>query len=96
MPGLKKFQEDPLGEIGHQALQMYKRVLRLSDEPPKFKRGDNVTVVRRMSWALPQPDVRNYRKDIAVGTSGTIEGWADLGQREVLLKVILDLPSGPR
>ena len=33
---------------------------------------------------------------VPVGTSGTIEGWADLGQREALLKVIVDHPSGPK
>ena len=67
-------------------------------EGPKcsFSRGDEVTVVRRMSWPLPQPDAPHYKRDIAEGSSGTIEGWADLEQRQVLLKVILDLPSGPK
>ena len=30
------------------------------------------------------------------GTSGVIEGWADLEQRQVLLKAVLSLPSGPK
>ena len=30
------------------------------------------------------------------GTSGVIEGWADLEQRQVLLKVVLNLPSGSK
>ena len=62
----------------------------------KFKRGDEVTVVRRMSWILPQPGNPKYRKDLVEGTSGVIEGFADLEHRQVLLKVILDLPSGPK
>ena len=37
-----------------------------------------------------------FRKDIVEGTSGVIEGWADLEQRQVLLKVVLNLPSGPK
>ena len=30
------------------------------------------------------------------GTSGAIEGWAALEQRQVLLKVVLNFPSGPK
>ena len=30
------------------------------------------------------------------GTEGVIEGWADLEQRQVLLTVIMDLPSGAK
>ena len=63
---------------------------------PKFKRGDEVTVVRRMTWAVPHPTKADYRKDINVGTEGVIEGFADCEQRQVLLKVILDLPGAPK
>ena len=65
---------------------------------PSFSRGDEVTVIRRMTWALPLPESPDYRKNIVEGTSGTIEGWADVeekGQVKVLLKLVLDLPSGP-
>ena len=44
---------------------------------PKFKRGDEVTVIRKMTWALPQKSNPNFRKDLLVGAKGTIEGWAD-------------------
>jgi hypothetical protein len=37
-----------------------------------------------------------FRKDIVEGTTGVIEGWPDLEQRQVLLTIILDLPSGPK
>jgi len=30
------------------------------------------------------------------GTEGVIEGWVDLEQRQVLLTVIMDLPSGAK
>ena len=62
---------------------------------PSFSRGDEVTVIRRMTWALPLPESPHYRKNIVVGTSGTIEGWADVEKGQVLLKVVLDLPSSP-
>ena len=35
-------------------------------------------------------------KDILEGTEGVIEGWVDLEQRQVLLTVIMDLPSGAK
>ncbi len=41
-----------------------------------------------MSWN------EEYRRDLVGGTEGVIEGWADVEQRQVLLKVSLELPSG--
>jgi hypothetical protein len=38
------------------------------DLDPKFKRGDDVTVIKRMTWTIPQPDAPKYRKDIMEGT----------------------------
>ena len=61
-----------------------------SESGKKFSRGDEVTVVRRMSWVM---DESGTRKDIVVGTCGIIEGWADLEQRQVLLKVSLKMPD---
>ena len=72
-------QED-LREIDLKALRGVKRADIDPPKPevgPRFSRGDEVIVVRRMSWTLPQPDAPNYRKDINEGTSGTIEGWAE-------------------
>ena len=60
-----------------------------ADGVHKFSRGDQVTVIRRMSWLLDD----SYRKDLVVGTEGVIEGWADLEQRQVLLKVPLKMPD---
>ncbi|MCP3880551.1 MAG: hypothetical protein GY701_19500, partial [Sulfitobacter sp.] len=70
-----------------------------SDDKPDsvastLKRGDLVTVVRRMSWGVPYPGNEEYRKDLVEGTEGVIEGWADVEQRQVLLKVSLELPNG--
>ena len=53
---------------------------------PKFSRGDEVTVSKKLTWAIPQPGNPNFRKNIVEGTAGVIEGWADLDQRQVLLK----------
>ena len=57
----------------------------------QFKRGDAVTVIRRMSWLLPQKSNPSFRKDIVEGTEGSIEGWADPEMRQVLLKVNLKI-----
>ena len=53
-------------------------------------------MARRWSWTIPQPGNPKFRKDVMEGTSGVIEGWADLEQRQVLLKVVLNLASGPK
>ena len=37
------------------------------DLDPKFKRGDDVTVIKRMTWTIPQLDAPKYRKDIMEG-----------------------------
>ena len=77
-----------------------------SKEPSckNFKRGDQVTVVRRMTWTFPSPagsgskakKVEEIRKDIPEGLEGTVEGFADPDGHQVLLKVVLTLSSGPR
>ena len=58
---------------------------------PQFKRGDAVTVIRRMSWSLPRKSNPNFRKDVTEGTEGVIEGWADPEMRHVLLSVDLNI-----
>ena len=72
----------------------------LSDCPspdlgPEFKPGDVVLVQRRVSWSIPQPDKPDYKKDLNVGQEGVIVGWHDPEHRQVELKVVMDLPSGP-
>ena len=63
----------------------------------EFKRGDLVTVVRRMSWPMPQSGNPEYRKDIVVGASGTVEGYADPEHRQVLMKIHFEHPpDGPQ
>ena len=37
-----------------------------------------------------------YRKDLVEGLEGTIEGFADMENRLVLLKVVIDLPDGKK
>ena len=63
---------------------------------PKFARGDEVTVVRRVSWIIPQKGNPKYRKDLVEGTPGVVQGWGDLEQRQVLLTVVLDVPDGKK
>ena len=38
------------------------------DLDPKFKRGDDVTVIKRTTWTIPQPDAPKYRKGLMEGT----------------------------
>ena len=66
----------------------------LPDLVPKFVRGDAVVVIRRMSWVIPQSHKEDYRRDLHEGTEGIVEGWADHENRQVLLKVLMDLPDG--
>ena len=42
------------------------------DLVPTCKRGDDVAVIKRMTWTDPQPDAPKYRKDIMEGTEGVI------------------------
>ena len=93
-------KEDDEAEKEEVDLQLMRTLKKTISDPSSsgsssFKRGDLVTVVRRMSWTVPRANKKDYRKDVAEGTEGIIEGWADLEQRQVLLKVTLELPDGP-
>ena len=55
-----------------------------------------VLVQRRISWSSPQPEKPDYKKDLNVGQEGVIVGWHDPEHRQLDLKVVLDLPSGPQ
>ena len=50
-----------------------------------------MTVVRRMSWNIPLRKKPKFRKDLAAGTEGVIESWANHEMRTVLLKVNMTL-----
>ncbi len=60
---------------------------------PAFNRGDEVTVRSRFTWRVSVPGRDNFRKDINEGQQGVIEGWADRHQKQVLLKLSLELPG---
>ena len=42
------------------------------DLDPEFQRGDDVTVIRRMTRTIPQLDAPKSRNDIMEGTEGVI------------------------
>ena len=90
-----KEREDPAEtqEMGLEGLRDLNRTLSEGPDPDTcpFKRGDEVTVVRRMSWVLPQKDDPKFRKDLPVDTQGVVEGFADPEHRQVLLKVTLNV-----
>ena len=100
--GLKEEEEEnkeDTKEVDLESLRVLKKVGSEGPDPdldPKFSRGDEVTVVRRVSWLIPQKGNSKYRKDFVEGTSGVVQGWADLEQRSLLLTVILDLLAGKR
>lgn len=67
-------------------------------EPPskRFKTGDLVTVVQRMTWKVPSKKHPEFRRDIRVGEEGKILGVADEEGRQVILQVVVAMPEGPR
>ena len=105
MAGLLVDDKDDLGqkednqEVDLGALRKLTKSISDGPDPelgPKFKACSAVTVVKRVTWQAPQPDAPEFRKDLSKGTEGVIVGFADLGQRQVILRVVMDLPSGPR
>ena len=88
-----EMEEDLQSSVDLSDIRTLKRI-RSEPEANPFARGDEVTVIRRMSWVVPLASKPEYRKDIVEGTSGTIEGYADTDHRQVLLKVNIKLPNG--
>ena len=90
-----KVVDDPSNEqeVELEGLRHLKRAT--SDVPDPvacvFKRGDHVTVIRRMSWPLPQKGNQKFRNDVLEGTGGVVEGYADTEHRQVLLKVVMKM-----
>ena len=74
----------PAADVDHEGSQEVEleglKVLKRNDsggpEPdgPKFKRGDEVTVIRRMSWNIVTKKNPKFKKDINEGQTGSIEG----------------------
>ena len=95
----KEEDEEEKKELNLESLRNLKRRPSEGPEPDlecHFNRGDEVTVVRKVTWKIPVKGNAEYRKDLTVGTEGVVEGWADLEKRHVLLKVVLALPGGKR
>lgn len=95
----QKVSEEDQKELNLDSLRILKRTASDGPEPDlecHFKRGDEVTVIRKVTWRLPMKGNDDYRKDLPVGTEGVVEGFADLEKRQVLLKVVLSLPGGKR
>ena len=80
-------------EIDLKSVSLFKKLP--SDETPnsasKLKRGDFVTVIRRMTWNVPIKGNKDFKNAVEKGTQGTIEGWADLDRGKVILKLSLKL-----
>ena len=83
----------------HVDLENIRALKRKSSDPVpdlarKFARGDKVTVIRKMTWSIPQKKNADFRKDLPEGLEGQVEGFADAENRQVLLQVSLKLPDG--
>ena len=94
-----KEDDEPDTEVDLRGLRNLKKVSSEGPDPdlgPKFSRGDEVTVIRRFTWNISQKGQPKYRKDLVEGLEGTIEGFADMENRLVLLKVVMDVPDGKK
>ena len=73
--GSSKADESGDHELDLQGLAKLKRT---SSEPEalasNFKRGDQVTVTKKMTWNLPTKSDPDYRKDIVPGQQGEVDG----------------------
>lgn len=58
-----------------------------------FRPGDEVTVSRRFSWNIPLPENAGFMRDIQVGTSGVVKGFADETHQHLLVAFELILPG---
>ena len=58
---------------------------------PRFKRGDQVKLVRRTSCRLPGTD---KRRDLPVGTEASVVGLSDEHGNKVIIKVLVVVEKG--
>ena len=66
-----------------------------ADPSPGFKRGDKVTVIRRMTPTFDLgEDKPPYRRNLDVGLEATVEGWADTKMERVVIKFKVTLADG--
>ena len=92
-PGSSKADESGDLELDLQGLAKLKRSSSEPEVPAnKFKRGDQVTVVKRMTWHMPHKADPDFHKDINPGLQGEVEGFTDEKQSGILLKV--QIPFG--
>ena len=64
-------------EVDLRGLRTLKKVSSEGPDPdvgPKFSRGDEVTVIRRFTWHMPQKGQPKFRKDINEGQKGYDRG----------------------
>ena len=89
-------EQEETKEVNLEGIRVLRKVVSEGPVPdlvPQFARGDEVTVVRRVTWRFPLKGNPNWRKDLGEGTTGVVQGWGDLEQRQVLLTVVLDVPD---
>lgn len=58
-----------------------------------FRPGDEVTTTRRFSWNIALPENPGFMRDIQVGTSGVVQGFADERHQHLLVAMNLTLPG---
>ena len=86
---LKKDEPDmmvDLGALAHGECQSVGRAA--SSEDLNFNRGDEVVVMKRMTWSVSRPGLEDVRRDVRAGTPATVLGFADAESRKILFKGI--------
>ena len=65
-------------EVNLEGIRNLRKVVSEGADPdlvPKFARGDEVTVVKRVTWRHPLKGNPGWRKDLGEGTTGVVQGW---------------------
>ena len=89
-------QEEPLVDLGGLGTLEREPSDPVPDLASKFKRGDEVTVTRRMPWLVPGVSGGEAaRRDVKEGTPAVVEGWADAENRKLLIKVVMHMGDKP-
>ena len=52
-------------------------------ETNKFRRGADITIIKRMSWTLERAGQDPVRRDVLYGTPGIVVGCPDVNNRKV-------------
>ena len=70
-------EQEETKEVNLEGIRVLRKVVSEGPDPdlvPHFARGDEVTIVRRVTWRFPLNGNPNWRKDLGEGTTGVVQG----------------------